>query len=85
LRLAGRARVSARGIVLTKEMRVPKQKTHKGAAKRFKVTAGGKVMRHHAMHSHILTKKSTKRKRNLRKATEVGTAFAGIVKQMLHD
>jgi large subunit ribosomal protein L35 len=64
---------------------VPKQKTHKGAAKRFKVTAGGKVMRHHAMHSHILTKKSTKRKRNLRKATEVGTAFAGIVKQMLHD
>jgi large subunit ribosomal protein L35 len=66
-------------------MRVPKQKTHKGAAKRFKVTAGGKVMRHHAMHSHILTKKSTKRKRNLRKATEVGTAFAGIVKQMLHD
>jgi large subunit ribosomal protein L35 len=64
---------------------VPKQKTHKGAAKRFKVTAGGKVMRHHAMHSHILTKKTTKRKRNLRKATEVGTAFAGIVKQMLHD
>jgi large subunit ribosomal protein L35 len=68
-----------------KETSVPKQKTHKGAAKRFKVTGSGKVIRHHAMHSHILTKKTTKRKRNLRKATEVGTSFAGIVKEMLHN
>src|SRR5689334_9050488 len=48
---------------------LPKQKTHKGAAKRFKLTATGKVKRHQSMHSHILTKKTTKRKRNLRKAT----------------
>jgi len=64
---------------------VPKQKTHKGTAKRFKVTGSGKVMRHQAMHSHILTKKTTKRKRNLRKSVEVPTAFAGIVKELLHD
>jgi large subunit ribosomal protein L35 len=64
---------------------VPKQKTHKGAAKRFKITGSGKVTRHHAMHSHMLTKKTTKRKRNLRKPTEVGTAFADIVKQLLHQ
>ena len=44
-----------------------KLKTHKGAAKRFKVTGSGKVRRAKAYKSHILTKKSTKRKRNLRK------------------
>ena len=64
---------------------MPKQKTHKGAAKRFKVTASGKVVRHQAMHSHILTKKTTKRKRNLRKAVEVSPAFAGTIKSMLHN
>ena len=64
---------------------MPKQKTHKGAAKRFKVTGGGKVTRHHAMHSHMLTGKTTKRKRNLRKSVEVGTAFAGTIKEMLHN
>lgn len=63
---------------------MPKQKTHKGARKRVKVTATGKVMRHHSMTSHILTKKSTKRKRHLRKQTEVAGAFAGNIKQMLH-
>ncbi|MDP9120990.1 MAG: 50S ribosomal protein L35 [Acidobacteriota bacterium] len=62
---------------------MPKQKTHKGAAKRFRMTAGGKVMRNQAMHSHILTKKTTKRKRNLRKSTEVSPAFAGIIKELL--
>jgi large subunit ribosomal protein L35 len=64
---------------------MPKQKTHKGAAKRFKVTAGGKVMRHHALHGHFLTKKTTKRKRNLRKATTVSDAFASTIKEMLHS
>jgi len=63
---------------------LPKQKTHKGAAKRFKVTGGGKVMRHQSMHSHILTKKTTKRKRNLRKAIEVSPAFASTLKTMLN-
>lgn len=63
---------------------MPKQKTHKGTRKRVKVTAGGKVMRHQSLHGHYLTKKSTKRKRHLRKQTEVAGAFAGNIKQMLH-
>ena len=42
-------------------------------------------MRHQSMHSHILTKKTTKRKRNLRKAVEVSPAFAGTIKEMLHQ
>lgn len=63
---------------------MPKQKTHKGAAKRFRVTANGKVMRGHSMHSHILTKKSTKRKRNLRKTTTVKAGFAQTLREMLH-
>jgi large subunit ribosomal protein L35 len=63
---------------------VPKQKTHRGAAKRFKVTAKGKGLRHHSEHSHILTKKSQKRKRNLRKATTVSPAFEKIIKTLLH-
>ena len=48
---------------------MPKMKTSRAAAKRFKVTGTGKLVRHKAYKSHILTKKSTKRKRNLRKAT----------------
>lgn len=63
---------------------MPKQKTHKGAAKRFKVTAKGKVVRGHSNHSHILTKKTTKRKRNLRKSTLVEGKFADTIKEMLH-
>jgi large subunit ribosomal protein L35 len=62
---------------------MPKQKTHKGAAKRFKVTATGKVKRGHSMRSHILTKKSTKRKRKLRKSTLVSPAFAKTIKGMI--
>ncbi len=50
-----------------------KMKTHKGAAKRFKVTARGKVRRMKAYKSHILTKKSPKRKRKLRRPTLVAT------------
>lgn len=62
---------------------MPKQKTHRGAAKRFKLTARGKVKRHHAMHSHILTKKSTKRKRRLRKSTLVEGKFAQTIRGLL--
>ena len=58
-------------------------KTHRGAKKRFKVTGGGKVLRHHSMCSHILTKKTTKRKRRLRKSTEVEGKFAVKIKQMI--
>lgn len=50
---------------------MPKMKTNSGAKKRFKVTARGKIKRKKAYHSHILTKKSQKRKRNLRKKTLV--------------
>jgi len=48
-------------------------KTHKGAAKRFKVTASGKVKRMKAFKSHILTKKTSKRKRNLRRPGLIAT------------
>jgi large subunit ribosomal protein L35 len=64
---------------------VPKQKTHKGAAKRFKVTGGGKVVRQHSMANHILTKKTTKRKRKLRKDGEVEGKVARAIKGMLHN
>ena len=47
---------------------MPKLKTHRGAAKRFQTTGRGKLRRNHAYASHILTKKSRKRKRNLRRS-----------------
>lgn len=47
---------------------MPKMKTNKGAAKRFRKTASGKIRRNAAFTSHILTSKTTKRKRNLRKS-----------------
>jgi large subunit ribosomal protein L35 len=52
---------------------MPKMKTHKGAKKRFSITASGKVRRMRAFKSHILTKKSAKRKRRLRRPTTVRT------------
>ena len=52
---------------------MPKMKTHKGAKKRFSVTGTGKVRRLKAYKSHILTKKSPKRKRNLRRPTTIDT------------
>ena len=63
---------------------MPKQKTHRGAAKRFKITAKGKVLRHHSETSHILTKKSAKRKRKLRKSANVSPAFEKMIKTILH-
>ncbi len=62
---------------------MPKQKTHRGAKKRFRITAGGKVVRRHSMHSHMLTKKTTKRKRRLRRPTAVVGKFAGAVKKAI--
>ena len=50
-----------------------KMKTHKGAAKRFKTTGSGKVRRYKAFKSHILTKKTSKRKRNLRRGALIAT------------
>jgi large subunit ribosomal protein L35 len=52
---------------------MPKLKTHKGAKKRFKVTATGKIKRGHAFKSHILTKKTSKRKRHLRRPDLIAT------------
>jgi large subunit ribosomal protein L35 len=60
-----------------------KLKTHKGAAKRFKLTASCKVKRHHAFARHILTKKSAGRKRRLGSATVVSDADAPKVRLML--
>ncbi|HBF42983.1 MAG TPA: 50S ribosomal protein L35 [Desulfobacteraceae bacterium] len=53
---------------------MPKIKTNRGAAKRFKTTGSGKIVRNKAFASHILTKKSTKRKRGLRKSALVHAA-----------
>ena len=54
---------------------MPKMKTKRGVAKRFKKTASGKIKRRHNFKDHILTKKSPKRKRRLRKAGLVTTIF----------
>ena len=62
---------------------MPKIKTNRAAAKRFKVTGTGKLKRNKAYKSHILNKKSTKRKRNLRKATEVDATNAKMMKRIL--
>ncbi|MDB4951135.1 MAG: ribosomal protein [Gemmatimonadetes bacterium] len=62
---------------------MPKMKTHRGAAKRFKKTASGKIKRGHAFHSHILTKKSQKRKRNLRGTTLLAKADQKRVTRLL--
>ena len=62
---------------------MPKMKTHKGTAKRFRVTGSGKIMRSKAYKSHILTKKSQKRKRNFRKETELSAADTTVVKRNL--
>ncbi len=62
---------------------MPKMKTKKSAAKRFKFTGKGKVKRNKAFKSHILTKKSTKRKRNFRKSEIVDKSDMGHVKEMM--
>ena len=62
---------------------MPKMKTHRGAAKRFKKTATGKLKRGHAMHSHILTKKSPKRKMNLRGTTMVAKSDEKRLKRLI--
>ena len=62
---------------------MPKMKTHRGTAKRFRVTGSGKIMRAKAYKSHIMTKKSQKRKRNFRHETEVATADSKVVARNL--
>ena len=62
---------------------MPKMKTSRAAAKRFKVTGTGKLVRHKAYKSHILTKKTTKRKRNLRKATVLDESNVRNMKKIM--
>lgn len=62
---------------------MPKLKTHKGAAKRFRLTATGKVKRGHSHARHILTSKTTKRKRHLDIDGLVAEADVKLVKRML--
>ena len=62
---------------------MPKIKTHSGAKKRFKLTKNGKVLRAHACKSHILNKKTTKRKRNLRKTTVADVTNVVQIKRLI--
>ena len=62
---------------------MPKLKTHRGAAKRFKVTGSGKIKRFKANKSHLLTGKPSKRTRRLRKATLVDKTEVKKIKTML--
>ena len=62
---------------------MPKMKTHKGTAKRFRTTGSGKIMRAKAFKSHIMTKKSQKRKRNFRHETVVAEADVKVIKKNL--
>ena len=62
---------------------MPKVKTHSGAKKRFVLTGTGKIKRHHAYHSHILTKKTKKQKRNLDHAALVDSTNVRQVRELL--
>ncbi|HZT73663.1 MAG TPA: 50S ribosomal protein L35 [Terriglobales bacterium] len=62
---------------------MPKLKTHRGAAKRFKKTGGGKIVRGHSFARHILTKKTRKRKRALDQDTLISAADQRRVERMI--
>lgn len=62
---------------------MPKIKTHRGAAKRFNLTKSGKVKRSKAYKTHILTKKSSKRKRKLRKTAYASAANEAVIKKLI--
>ncbi len=62
---------------------MPKMKSNRGASKRFRLTKSGKIKRARAFASHILTKKSSKRKRRLRKSTTLPKAETRRVKRLL--
>ena len=62
---------------------MPKIKTHSGAKKRFKLTKNGKVKRAHAFKSHILNKKTTKRKRNLRQTAVADVTNTATIKNLI--
>lgn len=62
---------------------MPKMKTSRGAAKRFKVSKGGKIVRRKGFKSHILSSKSRKRKRRLRQATVVSRVEARNIRRLI--
>lgn len=62
---------------------MPKMKTHSSSKKRYKVTGTGKVMRAQAFKKHILTKKTTKRKRGLRKIIQISKSNERVIKQLI--
>ncbi|MBM6907841.1 MULTISPECIES: 50S ribosomal protein L35 [Collinsella] len=62
---------------------MPKMKSHSGTKKRFRVTGSGKIMRAKAFKSHILTKKTTKRKRNFRQETTISAADRKVISSRL--
>ena len=64
---------------------MPKMKTHRGAAKRFEITGGGKIRRRKAYSSHLLSKKNARRKRGYREKAEVSGCDADSVKKLLRQ
>jgi len=66
-----------------KAQKTQKKKTHRGAKKRFKLSANGKVLRHKANKRHILTKKTRSRKRRLREEVEQSGSLGRAVKQII--
>ncbi len=64
---------------------MPKQKSNSGAHKRFKLTASGKIRRKHAFHNHILTKKTKKQKKRLKKFAIVDKCDEPRIKAMLNS
>ncbi len=62
---------------------MPKLKTHRGAAKRFGVTGTGKIKRNKAFASHILTKKTSKKKRKMRRSAVMDTTNAKVIKKLI--
>jgi large subunit ribosomal protein L35 len=62
---------------------MPKIKSHKGIAKRVKKTGNGKLKRHSAYHSHLLSSKTAKRKRNLRKSSSIDKTYLKRYKKLI--
>lgn len=62
---------------------MPKIKTHRGAAKRFKLSKNGKVLRRRAYKSHLLTSKNRKRKRRLRQVTVISSQDSTMIRRLL--
>ncbi len=63
---------------------MPKLKTHRGAAKRFKISGNGKIRRWKAYHSHLLTKKNRKRKRQLRQSEQLNASNLPAIRRLLN-